>query len=111
MQHTQFYDFRIMDITLGAWLFISAFLWPHTTPELVNAVLVGAAIIAVGLLATRVPLVRFLNTGLACWLFVSAYVLPAKEWGTPANSGMIALAVFIISLVGTYRYTPSPRRT
>ncbi len=111
MRDELFSYFRIVNVTLGAWLFVSAFLWPHTTAELANAVLVGAAIIGAGVVGTRMSMIRFVNTALAIWLFASAYVLPAREWGTPANSGMVALAVFIISLLGSYRRTPAPRQT
>jgi hypothetical protein len=46
----------------------------------------------------RVEQVRFLNTALAVWLFVSAFALPGISRGTVWNNALVAIAVFVVSL-------------
>ncbi len=70
--------------------------------EMVNAALVGIGIAVIGYLGTKAPMLRFLNTALAIWLFISAFVLPAASWGTGPNNALVALSVFLLSFVGSY---------
>jgi hypothetical protein len=46
-----------------------------------------------------VPWVRYLNTLLAIWLFISAWALPSRSPGTIWNNVLVAIAIFIVSLV------------
>ena len=111
MAHERLSDFRYVNITLGAWLFVSAFLWPHTNLEMFNAAIVGAAIIVVATIGLRAPMFRFVNTALATWLFISDLVLAPQEWGTPVNGVLVAVTVFFFSLVGGYRRMPTAHGT
>lgn len=114
MEEMRFSDYRIVNVALGAWLFVSAFLWPHATAEMINAALVGAAIVVIGSVGTKWPNLRFLNAALAVWLFASAYLLPTLAWGTGANSGLVAISVFLVSLIGRYGHetnTPATHGT
>lgn len=90
---------RIANIVLGVWLFISAFLWPHTQAQLTNSWVVGLAIIAVALIALAAPPVKYINTALAIWLFISVWALPAEAAGTQWNNAIVAILVFLFSLV------------
>ena len=49
----------------------------------------------------RVPNARYFNTALSLWLFVSAFALPADNVGTVWNNAVVAVAVFVASLVET----------
>ncbi len=94
-----------MNVLMGAWLFISAFLWRHTTAQLANALTVGVLLVACALLAERIPNVRYASTALALWLFVSPLVLPTERIAkagalTTSTSMFIAVVVFIFSLRG-----------
>ena len=46
---------RTLNIALGVWLFISAFLWPHTSAQFTNTWICGALTVAFSLIAMRVP--------------------------------------------------------
>ncbi|MCA1829282.1 MAG: SPW repeat protein [Myxococcales bacterium] len=89
---------RTLNVLLGIWLFISAFIWPHTSAQMTNTWILGVLCVVFALIATKVDQVRFLNTALAIWLFVSAFVLTTQSAGTRWNNALVAIAVFIISL-------------
>ena len=90
---------RIINVILGVWLFISAFVWPHTTSQMTNTWICGVLAVVFALVAMAVPWVRYLNTLLAIWLFISAWALPSRSPGTIWNNVLVAIAIFIVSLV------------
>jgi hypothetical protein len=93
---------RIINIILGIWLFISAFIWPHAYEQLTNTWILGLLTIAFALIAMRVPEVRYLNTLLAVWLFISVWALPAATIATMWNNALVAIAIFFVSLAPGY---------
>jgi hypothetical protein len=105
---------RVANIILGAGLFISAFIWPHTQSQFTNTWILGVICVVLALIAMRVPAVRYLNTALAVWLFISAWALPHISAGTVWNNVLVSIAIFFVSLVGNElpigRGMP-PRRT
>jgi hypothetical protein len=90
---------RIINVILGVWLFISAFAWPHTHAQMTNTWICGVLCVIFALVAMAVPWVRYLNTLLAIWLFISAWALPMESPGTVWNNVLVAIAIFIVSLV------------
>jgi hypothetical protein len=89
---------RVLNILLGIWLFISAFVWAHTPAQLTNTWILGVLCVVFALIAMRRNEVRFLNTALAVWLFISAFVLPSHSRATVWNNALVAIAIFIVSL-------------
>jgi hypothetical protein len=89
---------RGVNIALGLWLFLSAFVWPHTTAQMTNTWIVGLLVVAFAAISLRVPQARWVNTALAVWLFISVWALPTTV-PTFWNNLIIAVAVFIVSLV------------
>jgi hypothetical protein len=100
---------RIANVILGVWLFISAFLWPHTQAQFSNAWILGVICVVLALISMRVPAVRYLNTALAVWLFISAWALPHISVATVWNNVLVAIAIFFVSLV--YTELPAGRGT
>jgi hypothetical protein len=92
---------RVINVILGIWLFISAFAWPHTQAQLTNTWILGALCVVFALVAMGVPWVRYLNTLLAIWLFISAWALPTSSAGTIWNNVLVAIAIFVVSLIPT----------
>lgn len=90
---------RGLNIGLGVWLFISAYLWMHSVPQFNNAWIVGALMVVISGIAMAAPNLRFFNTALAVWLFISAFALSALVAATVWNSVIVSIAVFLISLV------------
>jgi SPW repeat len=89
---------RWLNIAVGAWLFISAFLWPHAANAYANTWLVGLLIVAAAIVAMYVPWVRWLNTVFAVWLFFSTFAFVHAEPATTWNNAIVAIVVFVTSL-------------
>lgn len=90
---------RDINILLGVWLFLSAFLWPHTPAQFANTWIVGALVSIFALIGLAAPPARFLNTILAVWLFISTWALPTISSATVWNNVIVAIGVFIVSLL------------
>ncbi len=86
MAQEDFTTARIVNIVLGIWLFVSAFIWPHSYAQMTNTWIVGLLCVAFALIAMRVPEVRYLNTLLAVWLFISVWALPRIQHGHPVET-------------------------
>jgi hypothetical protein len=93
---------RVINIIVGIWLFISAFVWPHTYSQMTNTWIVGVLCVAFALIAMRVPEARYLNTILAVWLFISVWALPTIRSGTAWNNVIMAIIMFFASLAPGY---------
>ena len=92
---------RVVNLVLGVWLFISAFAWPHAMVQSTNAWVVGVLCVVFAVAAMVLPWVRYLNTVLAIWLFISAWALPSGTPGTTWNNVLVAIAMFVVSLIPT----------
>ena len=99
---------RIVNVIIGVWLFISAFLWPHLQAQQSNTWICGVLCVIFALVAMAVPWVRYLNTMLAIWLFVSAWALPSVQPGTIWNNVLCAIAIFILSLMPAVSGSATP---
>lgn len=89
---------RYVNAAVGAWLFISAFVWAHVGGETTNAWLVGALMFCASLLAIGAPAIRFANTALAVWLFFSTIAMGATT-ATLWNHIIVSLVVFVVSFI------------
>jgi hypothetical protein len=90
---------RILDALLGVWLFFSGFLWDHTDAQRVNAWTIGVLFVSVALVARAASGMRYVNTALSAWLFVSVWALPHISAVTRWNDGIVAVCVFALSLL------------
>ena len=95
--------YRLINLVLGVWLFISAFAWPHTQAEMANTWILGIVVAVFALVALWQPPARYVNTAAAVWLFVSAFALPHNQDGTLWNNVLVAIAVFVITLLPSAR--------
>jgi hypothetical protein len=89
---------RWINLLLGIWLFISAFVWPHTMAEQTNTWILGVLIVVASIIAMFAPQARFINTVLAIWLFVVTLLLHPTA-ATAWNNCILAIIVFALSLV------------
>ena len=90
---------RWVNLVLGVWLFISAFIWDHSMAERTNTWILGVLCVIFALIAMSTPTARWLNTILSIWLFISVWALPHHNLGTMWNNAIVAIVVFIASLV------------
>ncbi len=91
---------RITNLVLGAWLFLSTFLWPHTSAQATNSWLCGALIMVFAALSNRYANARYANAALGVWLFISVWALATRTPATFWNNLLVGVAVFFVSLMG-----------
>lgn len=98
---------RYTNAGLGAWLVLSAFIWPHSGASQTNTWIVGLGIAVVALVALRAPAARFLNSAMGAWLVISTwFIMPHVLMGTLWHNVLVGAAVFALSMVASVA-TPS----
>lgn len=88
-----------INIVLGAWLFLSSFLWFHSANQFTNAWLVGLVSAVAAAAAIRFPAWRFVNTVAGAWLLLSVWILRTPNEATLYNHVIVGAAMFIVSLL------------
>ena len=89
---------RTINIVLGAWLFLSAFLWFHSGAQFTNTWIVGLATAGIAIAGLWAAQARWLNVGLAAWLIVSNWVLPTTS-ATGWNNFLVGIAILVIAFL------------
>lgn len=90
---------RYANMALGLWLFVSAFIWPHTMATRLNTCIVGVLVIVAATMATGIGLLRQLTGVLALWLLLTtALVYPASHI-TFWNNILVACGVLALSRI------------
>ncbi|BDG04094.1 SPW repeat domain-containing protein [Anaeromyxobacter oryzae] len=90
---------RVANLILGVWLFVSAFIWQHSAPERTSTWIMGVVVAVFALIAMRASQARWVNTAAAIWTFIAVWALPHSNLGTQWNNALVAIAVFLLSLV------------
>ena len=103
-------DARYLNVLLGIWLFISAFLWRHSSAQMTNTWLMGVITVIVAWISTTMPQFRFVNTAVGIWLVISAFALPHMRTGTVWNNLLVGIAIAVVSLMGPVTATGHGRR-
>jgi hypothetical protein len=91
---------RLANVTLGLWLFVSAFLWPHTPGSRANTWVLGLIIATIAAVGST-PTIRALSTVPALWLLFSSFWIADMTNATMWNNAIVAVLVSILSLVPT----------
>ncbi|WP_242343732.1 SPW repeat domain-containing protein [Anaeromyxobacter terrae] len=102
---------RLINLTLGAWLFVSAFLLPRTGAGFTNTWIMGVVIFGFALLAMGAPLARWVDTLAGAWVFIAAFALPHPSVASFWNDLIVGAAVALLSLVPTRESGPASVRT
>ena len=92
---------RLATVTLGLWLFLSAYVWPHTPISQTNTWVLGLVIATIAAVGTPSPTVRAISTVPAIWLFFSAFWIADVTNATMWNNAIVAILVLILSLMPT----------
>ena len=90
---------RLIAFFVCIWLIVSAFAWRHAPVQTTNTWIVGVvgAVIALVSIVGDTRL-RYLNTLLAIWLFISVWAFPVVQLGTVWNNVIVAIVLFLLSL-------------
>jgi len=89
---------------LSVWVLFSGNAWPHSRPDQINNAAVGAGLFFFGALSVRHEWARYVTLALGLWLFAFTALLGRSNPMTFWNNAMVALAVFVLSLVGGERH-------
>jgi hypothetical protein len=87
----------LSETLLATWLFVSAFLWPHSNGQFMVAVVGGGLCTGYSL---RSALRRRQDAHLAAvavWVLVGAFILPAVNRMTVANHAIVAGALLALA--------------
>jgi len=94
---------RVAIVMLSVWVLFSGNMWPHTRANQINNAAVGAALFHFGVISINHEWARWVTLALGLWLFAFTIFISGGNAVTYWNNAMIALAVFILSLVGGTR--------
>ncbi len=95
---------RVVSIFAGAWLFLSAFLWPHGGHVALTTWIPGLLIVIVATIAGRVPRVRYVNVVLGAWVLAAAVASGADD--LVMNNGLVALTVVTAAVLPPVQASP-----
>jgi len=103
---------RTVIVMAAAWVLFAGYLWPHSRGDLINNWIVGIGLVVFGTAAYGRPWARYVTAALAIWLFAFSAMSDRAAPGTFWNNAMVAVLVFILSMVGPKRdwLTPSTSR-
>ena len=91
---------RAINAALGLWLFLSAFLWPHPLPQLINAWMCGIFSVTIALAAIELDeRARYLNVGLGIWLILSSLIWRDGHLGTVVNHVIVGVGLVVFGSV------------
>lgn len=99
---------RTTIVVLSGWVLFAGYLWPHTAAHLLNNWIVGIGLLIFGTVAYGRPWARYMTLALAAWLFVYSAVYQRSDPWTFWNDAMVAVVVFVLSLLGPRRDWVSP---
>ena len=101
---------RTVIIMASAWVLFAGYMWPHTRANLINNWIVGVGLAVFGVVAYRRPWARYVTAALAIWLFAFSALNERTHPGTFWNNAMVAVLVFILSMLGPRKdwFTPPP---
>lgn len=95
---------RAASAILGLWLFLSAFLWPHTFFDQTNAWVMGIAVVTLAMFGlSGLTWARYANAAIGAWLMVSAILAPRVATATFWNHLLVGFGLVIFGLSPTLR--------
>lgn len=95
---------RVAVVALSIWVLFSGNAWPHNHANRINNAAVGAALFLFGAISIRHEWARYVTLAMGLWLFAFTAFISHDSGVTFWNDAMVALAVFILSLVGGERH-------
>lgn len=91
---------RSFNALVGIWLFATGFIWFHTPAQKAVTIVAAVLTFVLALLSLFTPVARYLNVCVAVLLFVmSAIALPTLSLATLGNNTIVAIVIFVLSLI------------
>ncbi|MBS2033153.1 MAG: SPW repeat protein [Deltaproteobacteria bacterium] len=100
---------RYANMAMGCWLFLSAFLWPHSTNEQAGAWGSGVLIFLFAVWSLMNPTMRFATGLTGAWLAVTTLFVHTISRATAINHVVCGVVVVLLALVpGERVYVTTP---
>jgi hypothetical protein len=96
-------------LILGAWLFLSRFVWTHSAAQFANACIVAVLYTSLATAALGNPRVRYANVIIAAWLFLSAWLLPRAQDATLWHNVALSIAMIGVAIAQPRVITRGPQ--
>jgi hypothetical protein len=109
MKDLDFEPARYLNLVLGAWLLVSAFMWPHAEAQFIATIIVGAVLTIVSPFEVGSPRVRMINTAAGVALIIVAVVLPRTTAVTLWHNVLLGFIVLSVSFFGPPHGMTRPR--
>ena len=91
---------RLTVVVLSSWVLFSGIIWHNSLANRVNTTIVAIGLLIFGALSFTYDWARHVTLGLAVWLFAFSALFGRASPGTFWNNAMVAVVVFVLSLVG-----------
>jgi uncharacterized membrane protein YccC len=91
---------RVAILVLAVWVLFSGNAWHHSRANQLNSAIVATGLLFFGALSFSQDWARFVTLALGIWLFAFAAVVSRPNPVTFWNDAMVAVTVFVLSLVG-----------
>jgi hypothetical protein len=95
---------RVAVVLISIWVLFTGNVWATSRPNQINSAAVGAGLFFFGLISIRHEWARYVTLAIGLWLFVFSAFFSRDTATNFWNDAAIALAVFILSLVGGERH-------
>jgi hypothetical protein len=86
-------------MAIAGWMLFASFVFPYGANGMAFTALLAVFIGTIGLAAPGLPGLRFVNTGLAVVLALTAFMVGDMEWLARIHSLVMALLVFALSVI------------
>jgi threonine/homoserine efflux transporter RhtA len=90
---------RVFNALIGVWLFVTAFMWPHTQSEGTLTVVCAVLTFLLAIASFYTMAARYGNIVVAAALFIGTLVLPAVTRASIWNNVIVAVAILGASLL------------
>jgi len=91
---------RIAILMLPVWVLFSANAWHHSRANQLNNAIVATGLLFFGALSFRQEWARFVTMALGIWLFAFTALISRANPVTFWKDAMVAILVFVLSVVG-----------
>jgi hypothetical protein len=100
---------RYLNLGLASWILVSAYLWPHSGPQFLVTIVVGAVVAIVAPFEVGSPLVRRINMAAGAALALAAIALPRASGPTLWHNMLLGALLVLVSFFGPPHGIVAPR--
>jgi hypothetical protein len=100
---------RYVNMVLGTWILISAYLWPHTGGQFMITIFAGAVVALLAPFEVGYRWVRRINLAMGGLLVLTALTLPRMSMATLWHNVIAGIALVLVSFFGPPHGIVPPR--